>query len=141
MVMHGLLHEHDHRDRSTWVVASMDEIDADFYTDCRSLEEHVCQPGLHTVTDKRLAIDLSGIRQQVWRQLGEEFGDPLLTDWLPKNGTTRLIWTSTDRMIADAMTKPMKPGPLCTAMEGAEVSWFPQKQRTVKMRVHEGIIH
>ena len=129
MVLHGLCHEHDHRDRKKWVVESMDNFDVDFYTDCRSLEEHVCQPGLHTVTDKRLAIDLSGIRQLIWRQGGEEFGDPLLTDWLPKQGTTRLRWTSTDRMIADAMTKPIKPGSLCTVMDGDEISLVPTKTK------------
>ena len=112
-----------------WVIASMDEIEVDFYTDCRSLEEHVCQPGLHTVTDKRLAIDLSGIRQQIWRQQGEEFGDPLLTDWLPSGGTTRLLWTSTDRMVVDCMTKAMKPGSLCTVMDGAETCLVPTKTK------------
>lgn len=129
MVMHGLFHEHDYKERQKWVIASMDEIEVDFYTDCRSLEEHVCQPGLHTVTDKRLAIDLSGIRQQVWRQQGEEFGDPLLTDWLPSGGTTRLLWTSTDRMVVDCMTKAMKPGSLCTVMDGAETCLVPTKTK------------
>lgn len=133
MVMHGLFHEHDYKERQKWVIASMDEIEVDYYTDCRSLEEHVCQPGLHTrlhtVTDKRLAIDLSGIRQQIWRQQGEEFGDPLLTDWLPTCGTTRLLWTSTDRMVVDCMTKAMKPGSLCTVMDGAETSLVPTKTK------------
>ena len=36
-------------------------------TDCKSLEQHLRQPGLHTVGDKCLAIDLSAMRQLIWR--------------------------------------------------------------------------
>jgi hypothetical protein len=50
--------------RPGWIVSAQDSICVDWYTDCRSLHQHVNQEGLHVVTDKRLAIDLSGIRQQ-----------------------------------------------------------------------------
>ena len=33
---------------------AMDYIHVDLFTDCRSLEEYVNQPGLHSTSDKRL---------------------------------------------------------------------------------------
>jgi len=108
-------------------VEAQDQIQMDWYTDCRSLEEHVNQPGIHTVGDKRLAIDLSAIRQITWRLQGEEYGDPLLTDRVPSSATTRLIWTSTDKMPADCLTKAMKPGALTGVMNGASCDLTPTK--------------
>lgn len=52
-----------HRDNDKGLVKSMDAIHVHLLTDCRSLEEHLRQAGLHTVLDKRLAVDLS--RRQV----------------------------------------------------------------------------
>ena len=113
--------------RSNWITDAMDEIEVDWFTDCKSLHQHVNQSGLHMVTDKRLAIDLSGIRQQVWRSKGEEYGDPLITDRIPASATTRLNWTSTDRMLADPLTKGMRHFGLDQLMEGQAVSLIPTK--------------
>ena len=67
MVMHGLHRDHHRYDRS-WPIEAMDAKQVELYTDCRSLEEYVNQSGLHSVSDKRLAIDLTGIRQQILRR-------------------------------------------------------------------------
>ena len=55
----------------------MDSINLYQFTDCRSLEAHLHQAGTGTTGDKRLAIDLSYLRQVLWCQPGEENGDPL----------------------------------------------------------------
>ena len=107
----------------------MDEIYVDWYTDCKSLFQHANQSGLHVVTEKRLAIDLSGIRQQVWRKIGEEYGDPLITDRVPADATTALHWTTTDRMLADPLTKGMKHAGLDFLMSGNSVSLIPTKEK------------
>lgn len=127
LVPHGLHHRHDRRDRQ-WLVEAQDQICLDWYTDCKSLEEHVNQSGLHTVGDKRLAIDLSAIRQVTWRLAGEEYGDPLLTDRISPEATTRLIWTTTDKMPADCLTKAMKPGALSSVMNGEACDLTPTKE-------------
>ena len=87
----------------------MDYIHVDLFTDCRSLEESVYHTGLHTVGDKRLAIDLSGVMQKIWRRQGAETGHPLLTDHLPAEATTKLSWVNTEKMSADSLTESMKP--------------------------------
>ena len=117
-VLHGLWNHHDRRDQC-WQIAAQDEFAVNLYTDCRSLHEHVIQPGMTTVSDKRLAIDLSSVRQLIWRQQGESLGDPLLTDRLPKDQSTALHWLNTEKMIADCLTKSMRPGSLVLAMKGA----------------------
>ena len=112
-----------------WMVRVQDKILVDWYTDCRSLSDHANQSGLHVVTDKRLAIDLSGIRQMVWRSLGEEHGDPLLTDRVPADATTTLKWTSTDRMLADPLTKGMKHAGLDAFLQGFPVDLTPKENK------------
>eukprot|EP00435_Cladocopium_sp_Y103_P070581 s840_g35.t1 len=107
--------------RPGWIIDAQDSVLVDWYTDCRSLYQYINQEGLHSVSDKRLAIDLSAIRQQTWRRAGEEFGDPLLTDKVPADGATRILWTTTDRMLADPLTKGMRHVGLEKLMCGSEV--------------------
>ena len=73
------------------------------------------------VSDKRLALDLSALRQMAWRRVGELTGDPLLTDKIPLDATTRLHWLPTKKMAADCLTKNMKPGVLLDLMHGKEL--------------------
>ena len=126
-VLHGLWHDHD-RNLKEWQVQAQDTFFLNLYTDCHSLYEHVGQPGLHTVQDKRLAIDLSAARQLVWRKQGELVGDPLLTDHLPEDRTTSLFWTSTNVMPADSLTKAMRPGGLDKVMAGSEYDLSPKER-------------
>ena len=117
LTLHGLTRDHPPDDRS-WVIEAMDTIRVLWLTDCNSLYQYVNQPGVHAVADKRLAIDLSGLRQYTWRLSGEEYGDPLLTDRIPVGATTVLKWINTQYMPADALTKQMKPGILRELMQG-----------------------
>ena len=103
------------------LVASMDRLPLYMLTDCKSLEQHLLQPGLHTVADKRLAIDISAMRQVVWRKGGEAVGDPLLTDAPPPDGTTKVLWIDTLTMLADGLTKRMKSSQLELAMKRDEL--------------------
>ena len=62
----------------------------------------------NTVSDKRLAIDLTALRQELWREPGEEVGDPSKRQGLPEEAPDRLFWVSTGDMLADALTKSMR---------------------------------
>ena len=110
-----------------WEIDALDNIEVDWITDCHSLWEHANRAGLSVVNDKRLAIDLSGIRQSVWRMPGELLGDPLRTDRISAEATTRLLWTSTDKMLADPLTKGMKHDGLDRVMQGLPVDLTPTK--------------
>ena len=53
------------------------------------------------------------MRQVLWRRCGEENGDPLYGDQVPKEATTHDVWVETKTMVADCLTKKMK----CEQME------------------------
>ena len=80
----------------------------DAFTDCRSLSDHLCNAGGGEVADKRLAIDLTGLRQEVWRALGEEIGNPAYAEKIPDSAPTRVKWVATATMVTDGLTKAMK---------------------------------
>ena len=62
-----------------------------YISDCRSLYDHLHKEGVPRVpSDRRLAIDVAAIRQDLRRQ-------------------GRLAWVPTDRQFADIATKPLKP--------------------------------
>ncbi|CAE7536321.1 RE2 [Symbiodinium microadriaticum] len=98
------------------LIGAMDHMTLAMLTDCRSLEQHLRQPGLSTVADKRLAIDLSSMRQLIWRKKGELVGDPLLTDEPPEDATTLVKWIDTSTMLSDGLTKKMKSYQIDQAM-------------------------
>lgn len=89
-------------------IRSMDSMKCLWMTDCRSLTDHLCNPNVSEVSCKRLAIDLTALRQEVWRHPNELIGNPTYSDSLPKNASTLVRWISTGSMVSDALTKNMK---------------------------------
>ena len=90
-------------------VKACDAMTIGWLTDCRSLYDHLLQPGMSEVTDKRLAIDLTALRQDVWRDLKEEvLGNPTYADAPPSAGTNKVAWVDAATMAADGLTKRMK---------------------------------
>ena len=125
-ILHGMTHPYK-AGSEQWMIEAQDSVNVEWFTDCRSLADHLVQAGLTVVADKRLAIDLCGLRQVIWRQPGEMHGDPLLTDHVPPNATTKITWTTTDRMLADPLTKSMKPKGLLDLMKGCKIDMAPTK--------------
>ena len=72
------------------------------YTDCRSLSDHLLSPVPKQVEDKRLAIELAGLRQALWE------GDELSHQAFAPFGDV-LRWIPTHLQLADCLTKSMKP--------------------------------
>ena len=70
-------------------------------TDCESLYEHLASPRLNAIENKRLAIDLMALRQQIWERDGERTleVDHSCGDY-PR-------WIDTSVMLADPLTKSM----------------------------------
>ena len=117
-VLDGMQHtDSDHK-----LIRAMDSINIHMLTDCRSLEEHLKQAGLHTVGDKRLAIDLCGLRQMIWREHGQEVGDPLYSDFPPEQGSTKVRWVETKTMLADSLTKEMKCRQIIEVMQAGTLT-------------------
>lgn len=71
-------------------------------SDCRSLTDHLGFAVPNRVQDKRLAIELSAMHQSY-------FEDDRRTWDLYPDGGDRLEWIATQTMVADSLTKNMKP--------------------------------
>ena len=78
-------HDLSFGERERCMVQAPDEASVYFiYTDCKSLDKHVCQPGFRT---KLIAIDLGGIRRLVSKKVNEEVRpttDRLASRWNSK---------------------------------------------------------
>ena len=70
-------------------------------TDCDSLYEHLMSPRLNAIENKRLAIDLMALRQQIWERDGER------TLEVDNSCGDYPRWIDTSAMLADPLTKAM----------------------------------
>ena len=79
-------------------------------TDCDSLYEHLMSQRLNAIENKRLAIDLMALRQQIWERDGERTleVDHSCGDY-PR-------WIDTSVMLADPLTKLMSSDTLTKIM-------------------------
>ena len=71
-------------------------------SDCRSLTDHLGIAVPNRVQDKRLAIELAAMHQSY-------FEEDRRTWDIYKDGGDRLEWIATQTMVADCLTKSMKP--------------------------------
>ena len=67
-VIHGLHEDCEKLQFKQWVEASQKRTSVLWITDCFSLYSHFMNPVAGLVTEKRLAIDLSSMRQELWRE-------------------------------------------------------------------------
>lgn len=76
-------------------------------SDCRSYVDTMSSTGQQLVTDKRLAIDLTALRQDLWRIAGIDLGEPSTQEHIPEHCTDQLWWISARDMVSDGLTKAM----------------------------------
>ena len=88
-------------------IAAKDSKILHWISDCRSYIDTMSNAGQGVVSDKRLAVDLTALRQDLWRAPGTEFGEPSIQDEIPEDCTDRLWWICTKDMLADGLTKAM----------------------------------
>ena len=69
-------------------------------TDCDSLNKYINNPTPQPCEDKRLEIDLEGLREYIW-----ENADGTLKDYVTENQHDKIRWIDTSAMICDPLTK------------------------------------
>ena len=69
-------------------------------TDCQSLHDYFNNPSAAGTEDKRLEIDLEGLREYLW-----EYPDGSLKDYITEDQHDRCRWIDTSAMICDPLTK------------------------------------
>ena len=95
------------RDES-WAISACDFKEINWLTDCRSLVDYMSSTVGSAVSDKRLAIDLTTLKQELWRPKGSITGDPASQPGMPVDAKDKMFWVSTRDMVCDALTKSMK---------------------------------
>ena len=108
-LMHSMVHPKASNEKrlTEWKIDAMDSRHLHWVSDCRSFIAYMGNPSQNTVTDKRLAIDLTALRQESWRKHGAELGEPGIQNAVPEDGTDHLWWVSTQDMLSDGLTKQM----------------------------------
>eukprot|EP00435_Cladocopium_sp_Y103_P051119 s7_g15.t1 len=91
-----------------WKIQAADSKTIVWMSDCKSFIDYMSATTPGSVSDKRLAIDMSSLRQELWRAKTEEVGDPSGSSAMPADAADRLIWICTGDMIADQLTKSMR---------------------------------
>ena len=92
-------------------------------TDCNSLETYLKNPASAGCEDKRLEVDLEGLRQLLW-----ENSDGTLKEQLEDDQHDKVRWIDTSTMIADPLTKKMKPTRLISCLQSGTLSLEPTKE-------------
>ena len=105
--------------RKQWEIEATSAIQLVWVTDCDSSRSALVRPTMGKPTDKRLGITIASLRQAIWRRRGETVGAPMVTDTLPcsSDATDVCRWVDTDCMLADALTKQMRPEKLVAAVD------------------------
>ena len=89
-----------------WRKSSANAIPHLWLTDCESLNSYLVNPIAAGNEDSRLELelDLEDLRQMLWE---DELGN--LRDTLSEQATDKVRWIDTSTMLADPLTKNMKP--------------------------------
>ena len=75
-----------------------------WFTDCKSLCDHLTSPSLGKAEDKRLSVDLMSMRRDLWTHGDVELDALHLTKFGDK-----VRWIDTSVMAVDCLTKVMPP--------------------------------
>eukprot|EP00435_Cladocopium_sp_Y103_P055379 s404_g18.t1 len=91
-----------------WKTDAADSKKVLWYSDCRSFIDYMSGTTPGSITDKRMAIDMTALRQELWRGVGEEIGDPSASPYMPAEANDQLWWICTADMLSDELTKSMR---------------------------------
>ena len=94
--LQGKLEKHDNKweDNCAKVIRHL------WMTDCESLNLYVTNPSAAGCEDKRLEIDLEGLREYLW-----EYPDGTLKDYITEDQHDKIRWIDTSTMLCDPLTK------------------------------------
>ena len=103
----------------TWELSAISRMQNVWITDSNSTVSALTSDSIGKIVDKRLAIEIQALRQNIWRKQGDSLGESGILDTLPKPEDCADIvrWCDTDVMLSDALTKRMDADKLMEAVE------------------------
>ena len=106
------------QDPKAWEQSSAKAMKHLWVTDCASLSGYLTNAAKAGCEDKRLEIDLEDLRQILWNDENDDPKDDISIDQNDK-----VMWIDTSAMLADPLTKEMKPDHLLNALSTGELSF------------------
>ena len=101
---------------SNWQAQSSSFMNHIWFTDCKSVYDACMSKRFNKIEDKRLSIEISALRQDLWRAQGFSSGDPDYQDDRPDFPTDVIRWIDTAVMLSDCLTKAMDSSALRSAI-------------------------
>ena len=96
--------------KGDWHLACQKAMKHVYYSDCRSLTDHLQSEVPRKIQDKRLGIELAALRQGIW-------ADGELTHQKYDLYGDGVAWFDTGRQLADCLTKSMRPDYLVRVLD------------------------
>ena len=119
--MRSVVKKFDWRDSSNRCIRHL------WLTDCESLHSYLVNPVAAGNEDSRLELDLEDLRQMLWE---DEYGNP--RDYLSnEEDYDKVRWIDTSTMLADPLTKNMKPDRLITFLKSGVVDLNPTDESKI----------
>ena len=112
-------------------------------TDCQSLHDYLVNPIAADTEDKRLQVDLEGLREYLWF---DEHGIP--KDSMQEKQHDKISWIDTSAMICDPLTKGGPKGFTDRLVQTMTTGWFTtepsvssqiKKMKQQKMRLERAL--
>ena len=107
---------HGRLDRKNWEDSAAAYMTCVWFTDCKSCYDTLQKPIAKSV-DKRLGIELSSLRQYLWRDSGSHLPDKRMLELKPPNPSDSIRWIDTLVMVADCLTKAMRDDYLMNVLQ------------------------
>ena len=107
---------HGRLDRKNWETSAAAFMTCVWFTDCKSCYDTLQKPIAKSV-DKRLGIELSSLRQYLWRDSGSHLPDKRMLELKPPKPSDTIRWIDTLVMVADCLTKAMRDDYLTSVLE------------------------
>ena len=126
-------------ERKDWENLVQQQMRGVWFTDCQSLHDYLVNTTAAGCEDKRLEIDLEGLRENLW-----EYADGSIKDSIEEQQYDKPRWIDTSVMICDCLTKfgnEQFARPLITTMETGVIDLTPtpgsqlKKMRAQKARL------
>ena len=110
----------------SWFEDSRTTIRHLWLTDCESLHSYLVNPVAAGNEDSRLELDLEDLRQNLWEDVK---GNPM--DQLSEEDFDKVRWIDTSTMLADPLTKNMKPQRLLDFLDTGRLDLEPTPESVV----------
>jgi hypothetical protein len=106
------------QDPKDWEKSSAKAMKHLWVTDCASLSSYLTNAAKAGCEDKRLEIDLVDLRQILWNDENDDPKEDMSVDQQDK-----VMWIDTSAMLADPLTKEMKPDHLLDSLCNGKLSF------------------